>query len=65
VTVFFLFGKHISAWTTIQYDCKYGPQEDHWYIKMVGVGPQYNGKGYGRELIEKIHSLAYKAGVPA
>jgi predicted N-acetyltransferase YhbS len=32
---------------------------------MVSVGPQYNGKGYGRELIEKIHSLADEAGVPA
>jgi N-acetylglutamate synthase-like GNAT family acetyltransferase len=53
----------ISAMDT--YHNKYGPQEDHWYIKMVGVGPQNHGKGYGRELMEKIHSLADESGVPA
>jgi ribosomal protein S18 acetylase RimI-like enzyme len=52
----------ISTMTT--FHKKYGPREDHWYINMVGVGPEHKGKGYGRELMEKIHSLADEAGVP-
>lgn len=39
---------------------KYGPKEKHWMIKFVGVDPSYNGIGFGRELMELIHSLADK-----
>jgi ribosomal protein S18 acetylase RimI-like enzyme len=35
-----------------------GPQEVHWYVQMVGVAPEANGKGYGRELMEKVNDLA-------
>jgi GNAT superfamily N-acetyltransferase len=40
-----------------------GPQEVHWYVEMVGVTPEANGKGYGRELMEKVNDLADEVGV--
>lgn len=35
-----------------------GPQYPHWYVHMVAVHPSYHGKGYGRELMEKVNELA-------
>ena len=40
-----------------------GPEEVHWYIALVGVGPEHKGKGYGGELMRKIGDLADEAGV--
>lgn len=40
-----------------------GPEELHWYIQMVGVAPEQNGKGLGRELMEKVNELADQVGV--
>ena len=39
------------------------PQELHWYVKIVGVVPDHGGKGYGREILERVNELADKAGV--
>jgi ribosomal protein S18 acetylase RimI-like enzyme len=40
-----------------------GPQEVHWYVEMVGVDPEANGKGYGRELMQKVNDLADEVGM--
>ena len=40
-----------------------GPQELHWYVKLVGVVPDQGGKGYGREILERVNSLADDAGM--
>ena len=42
---------------------KEGPEEVHWYVQTVGVAPEHNGKGYGRELMEQVGSLADQVGV--
>ena len=39
-----------------------GPPERHWYIQIVGVAPEYNGRGFGRELMEKVGDLADEVG---
>ena len=41
---------------------KFGPEQKHWYVFIVGVGPEHKGKGYGGELMTKISSLADEAG---
>lgn len=40
-----------------------GPQHPHWYVHLVAVNPAFNGRGYGRELMEKVNELADNAGV--
>jgi GNAT superfamily N-acetyltransferase len=40
-----------------------GPKEVHWYVECVGVSPDFNGKGMGRDLMEKVGELADKVGV--
>ena len=41
----------------------YGPTENHWYVTMVGVHPNYKGCGYGGDLMNKISALADEAGI--
>eukprot|EP00538_Stauroneis_constricta_P001204 CAMPEP_0119558062 /NCGR_PEP_ID=MMETSP1352-20130426/9961_1 /TAXON_ID=265584 /ORGANISM="Stauroneis constricta, Strain CCMP1120" /LENGTH=286 /DNA_ID=CAMNT_0007605285 /DNA_START=90 /DNA_END=950 /DNA_ORIENTATION=+ len=36
----------------------WGPKERHWHVRFVGVDPAFNGRGHGRELMEKISALA-------
>lgn len=48
--------------TAEQFHNDVAPAETHWYIMMVGAAPEYNGKGFGRELMEKIGDLADEAG---
>jgi GNAT superfamily N-acetyltransferase len=40
-----------------------GPEEVHWYVQLVGVAPEHNGTGLGRELMEKVNDLADQVGV--
>lgn len=40
-----------------------GPDETHWYVAIVGVGPEHKGKGYGGELMKKVGDLADDAGI--
>lgn len=42
---------------------KNGPNEAHWYVALVGVGPEHKGKGYGGELMRRVGDLADEAGV--
>ncbi|GMH91120.1 hypothetical protein TL16_g11964 [Triparma laevis f. inornata] len=35
----------------------FGKEDLHWYIPIVAVGSEYQGKGYGRELFSFIGSL--------
>ena len=53
----------ISMSALSRWHSKYGPNEKHWYVNMVGVGPQFKGMGYGGELMSKISSLADEAGM--
>jgi GNAT superfamily N-acetyltransferase len=34
---------------------KYHPREPHWYLPLIGVGPVYQGRGYGSALMK--HAL--------
>eukprot|EP00934_Nitzschia_sp_Nitz4_P007532 Nitzschia sp. Nitz4//scaffold14_size191712//57771//58655//NITZ4_001711-RA/size191712-processed-gene-0.265-mRNA-1//1//CDS//3329536891//7522//frame0 len=40
-----------------------GPQHKHWYVRIVGVDPDFNGQGFGRELMEQVHVLADTVGM--
>ena len=46
-----------------KYHKNHGPTGKHWYIYMVGVNPDYNGQGYGGELMRKVGSLADEVGM--
>ena len=50
--------KAIHKWHT----SKNGPKEDHWYINIVGVNNKYKHMGYGKELLQKINTLADQVG---
>ena len=42
---------------------KYGPTTPHWYITAVGVDPESQGKGHGKNLMRKMGSLADRVGM--
>lgn len=43
----------------------YHPTEPHWYLSLIGVIPERQGKGLGTALIEPILDLCDAAGLPA
>ena len=42
----------------MKYHSNKGPTSKHWYVNMVGVNPDYNGKGHGGELMSMVAKLA-------
>jgi GNAT superfamily N-acetyltransferase len=43
----------------------YHPKEPHWYLPMIGIDPQYQGKGLGGALLDHGVAFADRDGVPA
>jgi ribosomal protein S18 acetylase RimI-like enzyme len=39
--------------------------EPHWYLPMIGVEPQHQGKGYGSQLLSHALAIADRDGLPA
>jgi ribosomal protein S18 acetylase RimI-like enzyme len=39
--------------------------EPHWYLPMIGVLPQHQGKGYGSQLLSYATAIADHDGLPA
>jgi GNAT superfamily N-acetyltransferase len=54
--------KHFES-STKKWHKEEGPRELHWYVQCVGVSPDYNGKGMGRDLMEKVGALADTVGM--
>jgi ribosomal protein S18 acetylase RimI-like enzyme len=42
---------------------KYGPSAPHWYITFVGVDPDRQGKGHGKQLMGQLGALADEVGM--
>jgi ribosomal protein S18 acetylase RimI-like enzyme len=40
------------------------PQVPHWYLMFVGVRPQLQRQGLGRQLLDHVHRLADRTGTP-
>ncbi len=43
----------------------YYPRADHMHLENVGVLPRFNGRGYGRRLIEHVEQAAIRDGLDA
>ena len=43
----------------------YYPRADHMHLENVGVLPRFNGRGYGRRLIEHVEQAAIRNGLDA
>lgn len=41
------------------------PHEPHWYLPLIGIDPQYQGKGLGGALLDHGLAFADRDGVPA
>lgn len=41
------------------------PHEPHWYLPLIGIDPQHQGKGLGGALLDHALALADRDGVPA
>jgi ribosomal protein S18 acetylase RimI-like enzyme len=41
------------------------PQEPHWYLPLIGIDPQHQGKGLGGALLDHALALSDRDGVPA
>ncbi len=41
------------------------PGEPHWYLPLIGIDPQHQGKGLGSTLLDHALALADRDGVPA
>lgn len=41
------------------------PQEPHWYLPLIGVDPLWQGRGYGRMLMEHVLHSCDRDGHPA
>ena len=39
--------------------------EPHWYLPMIGVSPEHQGKGYGSQLLRHALAIADRDGLPA
>lgn len=43
----------------------YHPKEPHWYLPLIGIDPQHQGKGLGGALLDHALALSDRDGVPA
>ncbi|CAB9529169.1 unknown protein [Seminavis robusta] len=43
-----------------QWHFEHGPERKHWFIHMVGVVPDHQGQGMGKELMAKLNDMADK-----
>lgn len=41
------------------------PHEPHWYLPLIGIDPQHQGRGLGGTLLDHALALADRDGVPA
>ncbi len=41
------------------------PHEPHWYLPLIGIDPQHQGKGLGGTLLDHALALSDRDGVPA
>lgn len=41
------------------------PRTPHWYLSVLGVAPESQGRGLGSQLLEPVFDLADRAGIPA
>lgn len=44
---------------------RYHPTEPHWYLPLIGVDPQHQGKGYGSALLGHTLARCDRDGTPA
>lgn len=44
---------------------EFHPHEPHWYLPLIGIDPQHQGKGLGGALLGHALALADRDGVPA
>lgn len=49
----------------VQQMMAFHPQEPHWYLPLIGIDPQHQGKGLGGALLDHALALADRDGVPA
>ncbi|MDX2078541.1 MAG: N-acetyltransferase [bacterium] len=60
VTVLFQVG-FIGLWRTMGHVgriSRYQPKTRHYRLEFIAVHPNYQGKGYGRMLLDKIHQMS-------
>lgn len=46
-----------TIFEVIREKAKYHPEEPHWYLQMIGVDPQLQGRGHGSALLTHVLDL--------
>jgi ribosomal protein S18 acetylase RimI-like enzyme len=50
--------------TLHEWHSQYGPHEQHWYVAIVATDPDFQGKGYGKQMMDILSRAADECGVP-
>ncbi len=55
----------MEGWQVMQQMIAFHPKEPHWYLPLIGIDPQYQGRGLGGHLLRHALALADRDGKSA